>query len=90
MYMSYCRYEGTYHELRACIDDVEEHINKEAEYEVSDHEIEHFESMVRLFHSFMIDNNLIDCDCELNEHELADIMETMKHRYDSEYEEDDF
>lgn len=90
MYMSYCRYAGTTHELSACIDDVEEHINKEAEYKVSDDEIEYFAALVRLFHGFMVDNNLIDPDCELNEHELADIMECMKHSYCSEDEEDDF
>jgi hypothetical protein len=88
--MSYCRYAGTCHELSACLDDVEEHINKEAEYEVSESEIDYFTSLVRLFYGFMVDNGLIDYDSELNEGRLAEIAETMKHRYDSDYDDDDF
>ena len=49
MYMSYCRFEGTLAELRACMSEVYDHVNEEAEYEVSDREINYFRQMVEIF-----------------------------------------
>lgn len=46
MYMSYCKFEGTRMELNSCLNTVEEHVNHEAEYAVSENEINNFQQMV--------------------------------------------
>ena len=70
MYMSYCKFEGTRNELNACIADVEEHVNLEAKYPVSDREIRCFRDMVDQFFCFMDEMNLINEDGELDYEEL--------------------
>lgn len=86
-YMSYCRYEGTYSELRACLNDVEEHINEEAEYEVSDREIQWFRNMVELFHEFLCEQELMDEDGNLDNEALDRVCEAMTKSYDEEEED---
>ncbi len=86
-YMSYCRYEGTYSELRACLNDVEEHVNKEAEYEVSDHEIQHFRNMVEYFHDFLCNMELLDEDGNLDDDALDAVCEAMAKSYEEEEED---
>lgn len=88
MYMSYCRFEGTYHELRACVADVEEHVNEEAEYEVSDNEINFFRLMISDMVEFLQNQELLDEHGELNEEELDKICEAMAKSYESEEYED--
>lgn len=83
-YMSYCRFEGTLEEMKICLCDVDEHINEEAEYEVSDREIGCFKDMVSTFWTWMIENELVDENGELVEDELENICETMRHGYDPE------
>lgn len=78
MYMSYCRFEGTHHELRACLSDVDEHLMEEAEYPVSENEIDHFRDMVTEFFDWMQENELIPDDCEINEEQLAGICRAMQ------------
>ena len=53
MYMSYCRFEGTHQELKACLADVDEHLAEMAEYEVSEDEVDHFRDMVKDFIGWM-------------------------------------
>ena len=77
MYMSYCKYEGTYYELSHCLRDAEEHINEEAEYEVSEGEIQHFRNMVELFSEFLHDNELLDEDGNLDYYALDKACEAM-------------
>lgn len=84
MYMSYCRYEGTYNELRRCLHDAQEHIDEEAEYDVSEDEIQHFRNMVELFHEFLRDNSLMDCDGRLDWTAIDAVCEAMKKSYDEE------
>ena len=86
-YMSYCRYEGTYSELRACLNDVEEHVNEEAEYEVSDHEIQHFRNMVEYFHDFLCNMELLDEDGNLDMDALDTVCEAMAKSYEEEEED---
>ena len=88
MYMSYCRHEGTYSELRACLSDAEEHINEEAEYEVSDREIQYFKNMVEMFHEFLCEQDLLDEYGDLKMDRLDAICEAMSKSYDEpeEYE----
>ena len=86
-YMSYCRYEGTYSELRACLNDVEEHINEEAEFEVSDHEIQHFRNMVEYFHDFLCNMELLDEDGNLDDDALDAVCEAMAKSYEPEEED---
>ena len=88
MYMSYCRFEGTYQELRACLGDVEEHVNEEAEYEVSDREIQHFRNLVELFHDFLCNMELLDEDGDLDMDALDSVCEAMAKRYGGEEEEE--
>lgn len=88
MYMSYCRYEGTYSELRACLNDAEEHINEYAEYEVSDREIQHFRNMIELFHEFLCEQELMDEDGNLDWDAIDKVCEAMRKSYDEEDEEE--
>jgi len=83
MYMSYCRYEGTLSELRACLDDVQEHIDGAAEYEVSYQEIRNFAQMVKEFVQFAQDNELIDCYGDLDNDRLEEICDAMGRSGDS-------
>lgn len=77
MYMSYCRYEGTYSELQACLSDAEEHINEEAEEAVSGREILYFQNMVELFHEFLCVQDLLDEFGDLKMDRLDEICEAM-------------
>lgn len=85
MYMSYCRYEGTYSELQSCIYEAEEHIYEEAEYPVSDREIGYFKRMVMDFGTFLRDNELINSYGDIDREVLEEICEKMKKSYS--YEE---
>ena len=78
MYMSYCRFEGTRQELRACLNDVEEHVNGDAEYEVSENEIGHFEHMVREFVDWLNDMALLDDEGNLDDDALNEVLDSMK------------
>lgn len=84
MYMSYCRYEGTRNELNACMEDVREHVNMDAEYPVSDREIRCFKDMVYGMTSWLYEMDLIDEEGELNESELENICEAMAKGYNRE------
>ena len=77
MYMSYCRYEGTFAELRVCLEDVDEHIYGMAEYGVSDHEIKEFRNMVERFVGWMQETELLDEDGELDQERLDEVCEAM-------------
>lgn len=77
MYMSYCRMEGTRMELAACLQDAEDHVNGEAEYAVSDREIQHFRRIIEDTFYWMRDMDLIDEDGYLNEAGLDEICEAM-------------
>ena len=83
-YMSYCRFEGTRQELRTCLNVVEEHVYEEAEYEVSEREINHFKAMVKEFHDFMYEMNLLDEYGDLNEDRLEEIAELLSMAYEEE------
>ena len=87
MYMSYCRFEGTSAEHRACLSDVDEHVNGEAEYEVSDREINQFRNMVEYFVGWLNDQCLLDEDGDLNYDELEQVCEAMKRTCREEEEE---
>lgn len=87
MYMSYCRFGGTLAEMRACISDVEEHVNEEAQYEVSDREIDNFKRMVLEFTVFLQDNDLLDEYGNLDEDQLDGICDTMRKSYNEEDED---
>ena len=89
MYMSYCRFEGTRQELNACLNNVVEHIDGEAEYKVSDGEIRQFRNMVVEFTEWLLNMGLLDNDGELNTEQLNNICEAMKHTKE-EYENEDW
>lgn len=86
MYMSYCRHEGTLTELIACLEDATEHMNEEAAYSVSNHEIGKFQEMVEYFFNWCDESGLIDEYGELKYERLEEICESMKKGYG---EEDD-
>lgn len=77
MYMSYCRFEGTRMELNRCMNEVQDHINESAEYEVSKNEIEQFKQMVYEFVGFLYDNAILDTYGEINEETLDEVCESM-------------
>ena len=78
MYMSYCRYEGTRKELKACFYDAIEHMTGEAEYAVSDREIKHFRSMVEEMITWLRDDmDLLDEEGELDTDALDRICEAL-------------
>lgn len=70
MYMSYCRFEGTRAELNVCMNEVTNHYNEEAEYEVSDNEITQFKDMVYEVVDFLKNTDIIDDDVEINHEQL--------------------
>lgn len=84
MYMSYCRFEGTYQEMQVCLNDVEEHINEEAEYDVSDGEIDYFRRMVSRMAEFLQETELIDEDGDVDAEMLDSICEKMRQGYKNE------
>ena len=88
MYMSYCKFEGTLSELRSCLKTVEEHVNGEAECEVSDNEIRCFKNMVMEFMDWMHDMALLDDEGYVDEDELAQVCDDMARSCD-EPEKDD-
>lgn len=90
MYMSYCKFEGTFAELRVCLNDVEEHVNEDAEYEISDREIGQFRQMVSYFHEFLQDQELITEDGELDEDRLNEIAEAMAKSHTEDDDDDVF
>ena len=75
MYMSYCRMEGTRHELMACLNAVEEHINGEAEYPVSENEANNFQQMVIDFVGWLHDSALLDDEGYLDEEALERVCD---------------
>lgn len=85
-YMSYCRFEGTKHELAICLGEVQAHIDKEARYEVSENEIEYFKDMVYDFIEFCRDNNIIKNVTEINKEVLKQVCDKMRESYDEEEE----
>lgn len=87
MYMSYCRFEGTRSELRACLNDVQEHIYGEAEYGISDREIGCFKDIIRDVVDFLNDNCLIDEDGMVDRKGLDDICKAMAKGYTEEEED---
>lgn len=86
-YMSYCRFEGTLHELRACMADVEEHVNEIAEYSVSDGEIRQFKQMVIEFTDFLHDMGVLNDEGYLERDTLNEVCDAMAKSYDGEDEE---
>ena len=77
MYMSYCRFEGTLHEMRACMSEVEDHVNEAAEYEVSYSEICNFRNIVYEFRDFLHDMCILDDNGNIDDGELENVCEAM-------------
>lgn len=86
--MSYCRHENTRLALNEVLNDVYEHINEEAEYEVSDREIRNFRQMVESFCEFLQSAELLDEDGYLNDDALDEVCEAMRKSYSQEDEGD--
>ena len=85
MYMSYCRIEGTLHEMRAVISDVEDHVYEEAPYPVSGSEITAFENLMHDVFNFLEDMGLIDYEHEWFDRErLEEICSMMEKGYEVE------
>ena len=82
-YMSYCRFEGTLQELRICLGVVKEHVNEEAEYEVSAGEIKKFRSMVYDMVEFLQGQEILDEYGDLDKNKLDEICEKMAVAYDT-------
>lgn len=78
MYMSYCRYEGTLHEMRACIADVEDHVNETAEWPVRDREVESFRNLVHEVHEFLVNVEILDNYGDIDEEALECVCKLMK------------
>ena len=78
MYMSYCRMEGTRAELRVCMEDAQEHFCGEAEYPVSEREINEFRMMVSEFFDFLSENHLIDNYGDFRYKKFDELCETLR------------
>lgn len=87
MYMSYCRFEGTKSELRACLNDVQEHIDGEAWDSISDREIGCFKAIIMDVVDFLNDNCLIDEDGMVDSKGLDDVCKAMAKGYTEEEED---
>ena len=88
MYMSYCKFEGTLMELQSCLNTVEEHVNGEAEYPVSENEINNFQQMVTDFVGWLHDMALLDDEGYLDEDALNDVCDDMAKVKEDEEDED--
>lgn len=86
--MSYCRQENTRLALNEALNDVYEHINEEAEYEISDREIRNFREMVKSFVDFLQETELLDEDGYLNDEALDEVCEAMGKSYPAEDEDE--
>ena len=73
-------------ELQACLSNVTEHINGEAEYAVSDREIEWFRRMVEEFAEWMQDAGVLDENGYLDDDALDEVCESMKRTCEDEEE----
>ena|GEM_PF-6397536 len=89
MYMSYCKFEGTRMELNSCLNTVEEHVNHEAEYAVSENEVNNFQQMVIDFVGWLHDMALLDDDGYLDEDALNEVCEDMGKSYREDEDEDE-
>ena len=69
--------EGTKMELAACLRDAEDHVNGDAEYAVSEREIDCFEAMVEMFFEWMQDMALVTDEGELDREALQDVCVAM-------------
>lgn len=65
-------------ELQACFDAVNDHVNGEAEYAISDREIYNFKRMVGDIAEFLRENDLLDEDGEINQTALDDACAAME------------
>jgi len=88
VYMSYCKFEGTLMELQSCLNTVEEHVNGEAEYPVSENEINNFQQMVTDFVGWLHDMALLDDEGYLDEDALNDVCDDMAKVKEDEEDED--
>ena len=64
-------------ELRACLRDVEDHVNGDARDRVSKREIDKFRTMVQEFYRWLNDMALVNEYGELEEDALEDVCEDM-------------
>ena len=87
-YMSYCRFEGTYQELKTCMNTVEEHEREEAEYPVSENEVGFFRRIVEEFHYWMQEMEILLDDGELDYETLDRICEAMRKGCEPQEEEE--
>lgn len=86
-YMSYCRQQGTFEELKQSLYDVEQYINGNADEAMSDREIESFRKMVFWFVDFLNEQELIDCTGDVDISVLECICDSlrMERKDDEEY-----
>lgn len=64
-------------ELYACLDAVAEHVNGEAEYPVSENEVNNFKQMVQNFVGWLHDMAILDDEGYLDEDALNEVCEDM-------------
>ena len=65
-------------ELQACFEAVEEHVNSEAEYGISEREIYNFKRMIGDIAEFLYNFDLLDENGEINQTALDDVCEAME------------
>ena len=82
MYMSYCKFEGTYRELTVCLEDVQAHIDECAMYSVSEREIQYFKRIIEEVVEFMYNNDILDDNGNINDDVFNDVLKTMEKEYD--------
>ena len=77
-------------ELTSCLNTVEEHVNHEAEYAVSENEINNFQQMVQDFVGWLHDMALLDDEGYLDEDALNDVCDEMSKTNKEDDEDDDW
>lgn len=65
-------------ELQACFEAVEEHVNGEAEYPISEREIHNFKRMIGDIAEFLYNNDLLHENGEINQTALDDVCTAME------------
>lgn len=78
MYMSYCRNEGTYQEITACLDAVQERLDDVTCEQMSQKEAHYFVEIIRAVHYFLIENDLVDEFGDLDEDKLEEMQNILE------------
>ena len=85
------KFQNALYDLRACMYDVDEHINAEAEHKVSDEEINAFRQMVYEMQDFLVNGIcVLDDDKQIDLGQLEFVCDAMSREYSETFDGDEW